>query len=454
MMSTLNESDKLTPIELLPVELQCRILTGIPNMKTLRALLSASPRFFQVYKTCREVVLSHVAWNYITPAVVPIALDALEQRANREFTSQSTLREPHEIPLETWKSLLRFHQIVDSLISSFTSSRLVALENSMDPHKQTVLPHEPPDRNLNLSQLEYGRLARAFYHLELYSHIEASHKMAMLSQSWTFIQSLRDWELEELLCVRSYMMERLIDYLNKFEDDFMKKYLRDKPRVIWPSQDSQQLTGARFNCRPSQNTRLLNRTRLSWRCNLFFDDSNSADWIESCLARGLEYLSAVFSADTLPDKFNTLDRVDQYYHWMSYALNNAERHSKKKVAAKIEKPSENSFHDNIEQPNEAWFWAEGSKIYHRYLPDGCDTNDFQRWGYVIWDHARLERLGILTKKPSDIQATIGTDWLIKRTPKRLEARTREQEETWSREGLQSGLTEPRPVFDWEKIWFE
>lgn len=59
MMSirTLNESEKSTQIELLPVELQCRILTGIPNIKTLRALLSASPRFFQVYLTCQEVVL-------------------------------------------------------------------------------------------------------------------------------------------------------------------------------------------------------------------------------------------------------------------------------------------------------------------------------------------------------------------------------------------------------------
>ena len=205
-------------------------------MKALRAFLSASSRFFQVYKTCREVVLSHVAWNHITPAVVPIALNALEQREDRESTSQRTLKEPREIPLETWESLLRFHQIVDSLISNFTSSRLVALENSMHPQKKTFLGRESPDRNLNLSQLEYGRLARAFYHLELYSYIEACHKMEMVTKSWTFVQGLRAWDLEELLCVRSFMMERLIDYLNKFEEDFMKAYLKDKPCIIWPSQ--------------------------------------------------------------------------------------------------------------------------------------------------------------------------------------------------------------------------
>lgn len=445
MMSTLKASEKSKPhIELLPVELQCRILTSIPNMKTLRALLSASPRLFQVYKTRRELVLSHVAWNNITPAVVPIALDALEQRKNRKSTSHITRREPLQIPLETWESLIRFHRIVDSLVSNFASGRLVALENSMDP----------PAKNLSLSQLEYSRLARAFYHLEIYSYIEGFSKMGMLSESWTFMQSLREWEVEELLCVRSYMMESLIDYLNKFEEDFMKVYLKDKPLIIWPSRETRRLGGSRFICRPSEDSPRLNKPTLNWRCCLFVDDNFPAEWIESCLARGLKYLSAVIFAETLPDKFNALDHVDQYYHWISYALSNAERKSKKKVAAKIERPSENGFHNNTEQPNEAWFWASESKTYHGNLCNGYDTNDFQRWGYVIWDHARLERLGILQKSPSDIQATIGTDWLMKRAPKSLEARTREQEEAWSREGLQSALTEPRLVFDWEAMWFE
>ena len=412
-------------------------------MQTLRALISASPRFFQVYKTCPEVVLSEVAWNHITPAVVPIALKALEQRKNRLSTSQKTLKGPREIPLETWKSLLRFHRIVDSLIANFTSSRLVALENSLHPHKQTGLSRELPGRNLNLSQLEYGRLARAFYHLELYSYVKAYSKRDMLMACWTFMQSLRDWELEEFLCVRSYLMERLLDFLNKFEEDFMKAYLKDKARIIWKSEDG---------------------GNLNWRYKLFVDDDHkflwcedenkAKEWIESCLARGLRSLSAVFSADKLPDKFNVLDHIDRYYHWMNYALANATRHPKEEVTAKIERPSENGFYNDIEQPNEAWFWASESKVHRRGSDTACDTNDFQRWAYVIWDHARLERLGILTKSPSDIQAIIGTDWLIKRTPKSLETRTREQEEIWAQEGLQSTLTEPRPVFDWENIWFK
>lgn len=445
MMSALKATEKLKPhIELLPVELQCRIFTSIPNIKTLRTLLSASPRLFQVYKIHRDLVLSHAAWNSITPAVVPIALDALEQRENRKSTSHIMRRGPLQIPLKTWESLIRFHQIIDSLISKFASSRLVALENSMDP----------PAKNLHLSQLEYSRLARAFYHLEIYSYIEGFSKMGMLSESWTFMKNLRDWELEELLCVRSYMMESLIDYLNKFEDDFMKVFLKDKPLIIWPSRETRRLGGSRFVCRPSGDSPQLNKPTLNWRCCLFVHDNVPAEWIESCLARGLKYLSAMIFAETLSDKFNALDHVDQYYHWISYALNNAERKSKKKVAAKIERSSENGFHNNIEQPNEAWFWASKSKTQQGNLCNGYDTNDFQRSAYVIWDQARLDRLSILKKSPSDVQAIIGTDWLMKRAPKSLEERTREQEEAWSREGLQLALTEPRLLFDWERMWVE
>ncbi len=431
-------------------------------MQALRALLRASPRYFQVYRTCREVVLSHVAWNHITPTALPIALDALEQRyirkhglgRSKQFTPPRTAIEPHEIPLETWETLLRFHQIVDRLILGFTGSRLVVLENSI--HPQTQLPHEPPGRQLNLSQLEYARLTRAFYHLELYAYLFYDHNarnvQTILSikfeRARTFLESLRDFELEELLCVRSYMLERMIDCLNKFEDDFMKAYLKNKPCIIWPSRDASWSDVAQLN----------------WRIDLFADDNLlQGRWMESCLAQGLESLSAMFSADKLPNKYNALE-YDRYDMPMSRTFNQMRPYpeEEEEVMACMKPSSE--IYDNIEQPNEAWFWAIKfcgpprictikeplkGKVY-----DGYDTNEFERWGYVIWDQARLERLGILTKSPSDISATIGTDWLIKRTPKSLETRTREQEVIWSQEGLQSTLTEPRPVFDWENIWFQ
>lgn len=220
-------------------------------MKALRALLRASPRYFQVYRTSREMILFHVAWNQITPAAVPSALDALEQRENRKsrrdrtepFSSQRRLKEPHEVPLKILNRLLRFHDIVDSFISGFTNNRLVALEKSISPQSQTALPCKSPSVQLSLSQLEYSRLAEAFYNMELYSNLFYDLIIgpwsvlftASFERAKSFLQSLRDWEDEELLCVQCYMIEILIDFLNKFEDDFMEAFRKDRLQIILSS---------------------------------------------------------------------------------------------------------------------------------------------------------------------------------------------------------------------------
>ena len=422
-MSSLNESDKSTHLELLPVELQFQILTSIPNMKALRALLSASPRYFHVYRTYRDLVLSHVAWNHITPAVVPIALGALKRRdhskddsyyAKKQTLIQRTLiKGPLEIPLERWETLVRFHQIVDALISAFTSSRLVAVENALSysETKTSSAAHKSPDDrghqhlHLSLSQLEYSRLARAFYHLELYgSYIYKGHSQVHNQTTGilvrAFLQNLSGWELEELLCVRSYMIERLTGFLNKFEEDFMDLYVKEKkPKIL------------RY-----------------WLTDSFLHNEDSqSGWIEGCLARGLEYLSALFDfAGGLKHKRVAIDLANRGYPWMSTVIDYIRPYSDEQIMAKMNELSEITFYNNIGQPNEAWSWAISSDVLRRtpisrtqpliklVYEDLCDTNDCERWGYVIWDHARLERLGILTRSPSDISAILGTDWVIKR----------------------------------------
>ena len=166
-------------LDLLPTELQIQILKKIPNMKVLRNLLCASSRYFYVYKSFRKSILSHIAWNQITPIILPIALNALDQRDNSKFRNNETglfetqknIREPHEISFETWERLIHFHEIVESFISNFTSNRLFVLENSINPKTQSTLLNESSDRKYSLSQLEYTRLARAFYNLELYGHL-------------------------------------------------------------------------------------------------------------------------------------------------------------------------------------------------------------------------------------------------------------------------------------------
>ena len=401
---SLYRSDKLTHLELLPPELQCQILKSIPNLKALRALIRASPQYFQVYRTCRKSILSHVAWNQITPAIVPVALNALEQRDIRlrsscteVFASQRMLREPHDIPFKTWERVICLHEIVGSFISNFSSSRLVALENSIQLQTQSLSPYKPPERHPDLSQIEYARLARAIYHLDLFGNLPynvdkkrlSSYEVhnAILGRSVTFLQSLQEWELEELLCVRSYMIERLKDYLNQIEDDFMKAYLKNTPYIIWPPVNS--------------------ASQWNGRAKFFSDvgyDWSQEPWIENCLSRGLENLSKMLSASTLQDKFHLPgdwglpSANNSLSPFMSNALQTIRVHSEWRLPAEMKFP-ELCFHDNIEKPNKAWSWAMKFCVSRTYRTwPGVDNHDLEGWGYVIWDHERLERLGILTRR--------------------------------------------------------
>ncbi len=375
-------------------------------MKVLHNLLHASSRYFHVYRTSRKTILSHVAWNQITPTILPIALNALERRDHSKFQSNDTglfesqknIREPHKIPFETWERLLHFHEIVESFISNFTSSRLVALEN-IYPETQSSLPNESPDRQLSLSQLEYTRLARAFYNLELYGNLfhdldtsrltSRQSRLAFKKRRTNFLESLQDWKLEELLCVRSYMIDRLKDYLNTFDDNFMEAFQKEMSYINWPPQDTPGLIWL---------TDLLRDEGYDWLQN---------PWIQGCLTRGLGTLSTMFSTGSLQAKFHSLSRWDNPLKYMSQALNDMPSCSERELAAKMKSP-EIGFYDNIEQPNEAWFWARKSCGHSRiciprdirktWALEGWETHFLECWGYVIWDHERLDRLGILSKR--------------------------------------------------------
>lgn len=417
--------EKSPHLEFLPPELQCHILKSIPNLKSLRALLRASPHCFRVYQTSRETVLSQVALNQLSPAVLPIALHALERRDHRRLMGDPTkvkasrrrLRKPQMITqkktFETWQRLLCFHQIVESFISDFASSRLVALENSIHSQTQSPPPHESPESHLELSQIEYARLARAFYHLDLYGHLffdvntyglrddKAYNRKS--ERSVLFLQSLRAWELEELLCVRSYMIDRLKGFLNQLEDDFMEAFLENKPYIRWPNDDDED----------EEEVKGLNAPEIffSQMGYMFYQYT----WLESCLTRGLETLSEMFSANTFRGKFALLG----YWHWshrlsgyfcplMSQTLEEMPASSEWGLAVKSESLEIGLHENSIEEPNEAWSWAlkfcaHPNKLFNQRNPGtrtqtALDNHPLEGWGYVIWDHERLKRLGILTRR--------------------------------------------------------
>ncbi|KAL2219440.1 hypothetical protein M432DRAFT_353647 [Thermoascus aurantiacus ATCC 26904] len=394
-------------LEILPPEIQCHILKQIPDITTLHALLRASPRYFQVYRVFQAVVLSHVTRNQITPALLPLALDALEWRRCRESPRdcaavlaflqnfrQKTPSQPRKLSLEISKELLRFHNnVVEFFISDFARNRLAVVDNYL----HSRIPSESLTTSACetcapiLSHTEHFRLARAFYYLELYGNLcyhtppWDDDNIPYLEQL-RFFDRLREWELEEFMCVQHYMFEKLSDYLNRVEDDCMQDFLEDEPYVIEPF---------------GPNSR--------WeREDIFFSDLSQGrsqeSWLEGCLTRGLRRLKTMLTADTFEARLDAFGPIHLPDTTLTHVLWQLPPYDYRYRASqdKLQPFDPNAeYRDDSEKPSSGWSWAteairlpEDSMKY----PSSKVLNGMRRWGYGIWDHWRLQSLGIFTKK--------------------------------------------------------
>jgi hypothetical protein len=291
-------------LERLPPELQCHILERIPDWTTLRALIQASPRYLEIYNASKEVILSHVAHNCLPTSVYPTALDVFEMRKLRrpegnrntilEFLQhfrQMPVNHPTELSLDVSKGLLQFHNDVEFFISDFAKDRLAILENYKHPEgPQASTRQETFPR---LSDTEHARIARAFYLLELYGHLfydtePRTNSLSASVLSTLFLQRLRDWELEEFLCIRRYMVEKLKQFFNQVQDDYMQSIIDDGPGMVkgsqhWDSED--------------------------W---FFSTDGRVMQemWQEACLSRGLGELKAMFTATASEQRLDAIGDED------------------------------------------------------------------------------------------------------------------------------------------------
>jgi len=54
----------------------------------------------------------------------------------------------------------------------------------------------------------------------------------------------------------------------------------------------------------------------------------------------------------------------------------------------------------VDGPNAAWPWSTSQKVSIDYFEEG--KQPLRKWAYVMWDHGRLERWGILDVTPEQV----------------------------------------------------
>jgi len=440
-------------LESLPVEIQVHILKSLPDIKTLGSLLRASPQYLRVHLDVREDIISHIVCNQITPAILPLAIDVFQQsylRSHRRPRSKvleflETFKEPRSLlpqntfSLEISKRLLKTHYIVEYFANAFITNRLNRLSK--------YLPQIAPllaDANATLGiGIEHHRLARSFYHLELYGTLFYDPEIAedvitVQEQSSLFLAKLLDWELEEFLCIREYLLNCLSSYLDQVEEDFLKDYFENGP----PTDIVNNPYDVRFNHGDEY-----------WY--FFSMDGQSARiqyrWMEGSLTRGLKTLQEILESHTANERYDSLGdlSIDRPRNTMKQALD--------ALPCLQDQPQVPRCKNSLESPNDAWPWS--LKKWAQARKGGVQShsssaqlfNTLRDWGYLIWSNETLGILGLLEKRHS-------TDWSYKqnavvthtyraddlpshfgnqerRRGSSVESRTQSQYELWRKEAL-------------------
>lgn len=381
----------------------------------MRALINASSQYFEVYKAFKTPILSEITRNAITPELLQIAMDAHHQRERykgeqkrdpaavlaylRESFLQRNQVAPERkgvLPLETSIALLQFHEIVEYFVSDFTNSQLTLIQQNLlskaisSENERCYLEKESdPKPSPELSRTEHFRLVRAFYYLELYGQLFCTTIGILESgpserQQWThFLQQLRDFELEELLCIRRYLIDKLMIYLGQIEDDFVNEYMDEQLYMEEPQ-----------------------KPQSRWEDDDWFFSSDGhieiPDWLEDCLTVGLGELKTMFTTDTVDDRFYSLRCSFQPQGNWRKALNAMPRYTQEHGKIKNQEPPvQTDFRDDVDKGSLGWFWLLNEEGHPRQSSNYAHNNFLEasrRWGYVIWDHNRLLSFGALTKR--------------------------------------------------------
>jgi hypothetical protein len=468
-MTSSNNPTQLQPtLESLPLEIQIQILGNILHIKTLHSLVHASPHFLHVYQGSHEDILTRIVYNQIAPSVLPLAATVLSQnylRSRRHprslilefletFRQAPSPSPPHKFSLEASKQLLKTHTAVEYLVEKFLTSRLTLLSEYFPdiPFLSSQGQHIT-----GLQGIEHTRLFRAFYHLELYGLLfydpETSHDNITARQKTVlFLVRLTDFEVEELRCVRDFLLDQLSSFLNLLESDFISEYQKAGP----PEDIKEQILDVRFT--PEYDA--------VW----YFvgEDGKRAGiqdrWMGDVLLKGARAMQRISEAgkgerEGMLGELKSLREGNDIKHALGF-LPNLNRDKEKRYNFDRGIPTANPPPDTMDAPNDAYVWAVktyswGDPATMTNITRGgwgrrVHVQDLRAWGYAIWSNELVRDIGLMVSgqvqddgfQMRDCRGLYGKFPILKRRKRghkenvSAEVRTREMYEVWRAEAIQ------------------
>ncbi|KAI8629243.1 hypothetical protein F5Y19DRAFT_434524 [Xylariaceae sp. FL1651] len=384
-----NSIARTSCLERLPLELIRAILCQLNGLTTLRCAILSCHSVLNSFTGSSSVIATRVLLNELDSCDVrPEAMAALlasrlarpTRSSVHEFYKAHLQKRNVEVgirlTLKEVADLSRLHSAVLRLVKDFTEARLQELVAAMkDGHTS-----QPQFQSLELSILERHRIMRTLYILEIFFNVfrQTSMPKIELGQCMNdFLFAFAHWEIEQIACVQDFLFFQVSPSFNEMAAH----------DVCW---------GA-FEVEPAR----------------WLGDS----YLQSLYFKGLVFLESFAKAKTYDRQLELLyhgrllDHGQLLDHWQlphirphnfhralrdfSYEMRNEEAsvskyENSRDYALKV-KPL--YFEDPDDGPFSIWKWAHESESLGRSVYQRRQAK-LRKWGYVMWDQARLDTLPI------------------------------------------------------------
>ncbi|KAI4232935.1 MAG: hypothetical protein L6R40_007257 [Gallowayella cf. fulva] len=390
-----------TTLEALVPEIQVQIMRNVSSRQTLIALLRASPRFYQVFRTRKDYLLTQLAFSRFRPEII-----------HTVWSLAKTLQLPRPATRErvyehTSKNFYKYRAVAvdeDFQQPSITSAITIPLCRMgetiawfVQDYRQSTLPllttlgtylNLQQDQEIlgsDLSAVERGRLQRAFCRFETFCCLFVAPK-GQLEEPFryscgavSFLGDFEPEEVEELACVRDYLIRRLWGAFDAVESDAIH------------GEDCAAI-------------RKLGEEHEPYDWFSYIPKRSHPCYMEYLMSQGLPFLRDLLESDGIRRAKTIISNSAEREYFLTFALKKGHI-----VPLSLEDrdfdgglyDGEDVFEgDDVLNFPRGLLWANRSRIpndYARWALKGL-----RDWGYVFWDDRRLQASGVLDQDPKTV----------------------------------------------------
>ena len=371
----------------------------ITDVGTLHALLCASPRFYQVFRTRKQSLLTELAiqhnsapanaWDALKASRLPKPPSSQDVETFIQTFWDDMGYQADVIPLEDSIPLIKMRACVDWFTMDLTQDcmanmlRLGELINlQQDPEAPRHLQLDPEATQRGLSDVEMGRIARAFYRFETFRHLFASPRGRYggpPTGPQPAVEFLKTFDLdgvEEIACVRDYVVRKLCHVFDAIEDAFVRGELITPYREVTNYSEYDNWFGEVRKGEQDGQMEYLMSLGLPFLRELF--TATPAEAADVVLSNNV--LIGGFLSDTLRSvsesifdmDYQPLDSVKECYYRATF---------------------DKGFLEDQNEYSMGWCWNHHWD--RKAVPARRGNNGLRDWGYVFWERRRMKAFGVL-----------------------------------------------------------